>query len=196
MNLEALLGLLQGQDLGNLASQVGGNEGEVKNGVMAALPAMLAALGKNAGTEKGAEELNNALEKKHDGSILDNLSGYLSNPDLKDGAGILNHLFGNQTSNVANAVSQSSGLDTNGSMKMLQMLAPILMGILGQQKKQNNLDAKGLGNLTSMLASNFGSEAGTSGIMETVTNLLDANKDGNVMDDIMGMVGKFFGGNK
>ena len=196
MNLEALLGLLQGQDLGNLASQVGGNEGEVKNGVMAALPAMLAALGKNAGTEKGAEELNNALEKKHDGSILDNLSGYLSNPDLKDGAGILNHLFGNQTSNVANAVSQSSGLDTNGSMKMLQMLAPILMGMLGQQKKQNNLDAKGLGNLTSMLASNFGSEAGASGIMETVTNLLDANKDGNVMDDIMGMVGKFFGGNK
>ncbi|ALA94700.1 DUF937 domain-containing protein [Leptotrichia sp. oral taxon 212] len=196
MNLEALLGLLQGQDIGNLASQVGGNEGEAKNGVMAALPAMLAALGKNAGTEKGAEELNNALEKKHDGSILDNLSGYLSNPDLKDGAGILNHLFGNQTSNVANAVSQSSGLDTNGSMKMLQMLAPILMGILGQQKKQNNLDAKGLGNLTSMLASNFGSEAGTSGIIETVTNLLDANKDGNVVDDIMGMVGKFFGGNK
>ena len=196
MNLEALLGLLQGQDIENLASQVGGNEGEVKNGVMAALPAMLAALGKNAGTEKGAEELNNALEKKHDGSILDNLSGYLSNPDLKDGAGILNHLFGNQTSNVANAVSQSSGLDTNGSMKMLQMLAPILMGILGQQKKQNNLDAKGLGSLTSMLASNFGSEAGTSGIMETVTNLLDANKDGNVMDDIMGMVGKIFGGNK
>ena len=196
MNLEALLRLLQGQDLGNLASQVGGNEGEVKNGVMAALPAMLAALGKNAGTEKGAEELNNALEKKHDGSILDNLSGYLSNPDLKDGAGILNHLFGNQTSNVANAVSQSSGLDTNGSMKMLQMLAPILMGMLGQQKKQNNLDAKGLGNLTSMLASNFGSEAGASGIMEAVTNLLDANKDGNVMDDIMGMVGKFFGGKK
>ena len=196
MNLEALLGLLQGQDLGQLAEQVGGNEGQVKNGVMAALPAMLTALSKNTGTEKGAQELNNALETKHDGSILNNLSGYLSNPDLKDGAGILNHLFGNQTSNVANAVSQSSGLDTNGSMKMLQMLAPVLMGMLGQQKKQNNLDAEGIGNLTSMLASNFGSEAGASGIMDVVTNLLDANKDGNVMDDIMGMVGKFFGGNK
>ncbi len=196
MNLEALLGLLQGQDLGQLAEQVGGNEGQVKNGVMAALPAMLTALSKNTGTEKGAQELNNALETKHDGSILNNLSGYLSNPDLKDGAGILNHLFGSQTSNVANAVSQSSGLDTNGSMKMLQMLAPVLMGMLGQQKKQNNLDAEGIGNLTSMLASNFGSEAGASGIMDVVTNLLDANKDGNVMDDIMGMVGKLFGGKK
>ena len=196
MNLEALLGLLQGQDLGKLAEQVGGNEGQVKNGVMAALPAMLTALSKNTGTEKGAEELNNALETKHDGSILNNLSEYLSNPDLKDGAGILNHLFGSQTSNVVNAVSQSSGLDSNGSMKMLQMLAPVLMGMLGQQKKQNNLDAEGIGNLTSMLASNFGSEAGASGIMDVVTNLLDANKDGNVMDDIMGMVGKLFGGNK
>ena len=196
MNLEALLGLLQGQDLGQLAEQVGGNEGQVKNGVMAALPAMLTALSKNTGTEKGAQELNNALETKHDGSILNNLSGYLSNPDLKDGAGILNHLFGSQTSNVANAVSQSSGLDTNGSMKMLQMLAPVLMGMLGQQKKQNNLDAEGIGNLTSMLASNFGSEAGASGIIDVVTNLLDANKDGNVVDDIMGMVGKLFGGNK
>ena len=196
MNLEALLGLLQGQDLGQLAEQVGGNEGQVKNGVMAALPAMLTALSKNTGTEKGAQELSNALETKHDGSILNNLSGYLSNPDLKDGAGILNHLFGSQTSNVANAVSQSSGLDSNGSMKMLQMLAPVLMGMLGQQKKQNNLDAEGIGNLTSMLASNFGSEAGASGIMDVVTNLLDANKDGNVMDDIMGMVGKLFGGNK
>lgn len=196
MNLEALLGLLQGQDLGQLTEQVGGNEGQVKNGVMAALPAMLTALSKNTGTEKGAQELNNALETKHDGSILNNLSGYLSNPDLKDGAGILNHLFGSQTSNVANAVSQSSGLDSNGSMKMLQMLAPVLMGMLGQQKKQNNLDAEGIGNLTSMLASNFGSEAGASGIMDVVTNLLDANKDGNVMDDIMGMVGKLFGGSK
>ena len=196
MNLEALLGLLQGQDLGQLAEQVGGNEGQVKSGVMAALPAMLTALSKNTGTEKGAEELNNALETKHDGSILNNLSGYLSNPDLKDGAGILNHLFGSQTSNVANAVSQSSGLDSNGSMKILQMLAPVLMGMLGQQKKQNNLDAEGIGNLTSMLASNFGSEAGASGIMDVVTNLLDANKDGNVMDDIMGMVGKLFGGSK
>ena len=196
MNLEALLGLLQGQDLGNLASQVGGNEGEVKNGVMAALPAMLAALGKNAGTEKGAEELNNALEKKHDGSILDNLSGYLSNPDLKDGAGILNHLFGNQTSNVANAVSQSSGLDTNGSMKMLQMLAPVVLGALGQQKKENNLDAGGLNALTSMLSGSLGGNEKASGMMGLVTNMLDANKDGNVMDDIMGMVGKFFGENK
>ena len=195
MNLEGIIGLLGSQNLEKLTSQIGGTEGQVKNGLEAALPAMLAALNKNTGTEKGAEALNNALEK-HDGSILNNLSGYLGNPDLKDGTGILNHLFGNQTTNVANAISQSSGLDTNGSMKMLQMLAPIVLGALGQQKKENNLDAGGLNALTSMLSGTLGGNEKASGIMGLVTNMLDANKDGNVVDDIMGMVGNFFGGKK
>ena len=195
MNLEGIIGLLGSQNLEKLTSQIGGTEGQVKNGLEAALPAMLVALNKNTGTEKGAEALNNALEK-HDGSILNNLSGYLSNPDLKDGTGILNHLFGNQTTNVANAISQSSGLDTNGSMKMLQMLAPIVLGALGQQKKENNLAAGGLNALTSMLSGTLGGNEKASGIMGLVTNMLDANKDGNVVDDIMGMVGNFFGGKK
>ena len=46
------------------------------------------------------------------------------------------HLFGNNTQNVANAVSQTSGLDTQGSMKILQTLAPLVLGALGQQKKE------------------------------------------------------------
>lgn len=193
MNLESLAGLLQGKDLSKLASQVGGSEGEVKNGIMAALPAMLAALNKNTGTEEGANSLNQALETKHDGSVLNNLEGYLKNPDLKDGAGILNHLFGAQTSNVAQAVSASSGLSQEGSVKMLQMMAPLVLGVLGQQKKENNLDAKGVGNLTSMFASNLTSNKNVSGIMGTVTNMLDSNKDGNVVDDLLGLAGKFLG---
>ena len=195
MNLEALLGLLNNQDLNQLTSQIGGNESDVKGGLTAALPAILGALNRNTQTAEGAESLNKALEK-HDGSVLNDISGYLSNPDLADGAGILNHLFGGQTNNVAQAVSQSSGLDTNGSMKMLQMLAPLVLGALGQQKKENNLDAAGLDSLTSMLASNFGSNEQASGMMGLVTNLLDADKDGSIVDDVMGLVGKFFGGKK
>ena len=192
MNLEALLGLLQGQDLEKLAQQVGGSSKEVRNGAAAALPAILAAVNKNANNSEKAEGLNNALNQ-HDGSVLNNLGNYLQNPDLKDGAGILGHLFGNNTQNVANAVSQSSGLDTQGSLKMLETLAPLVLGALGQQKKENNLDAQGISNLTSNLASSL---EGASGIMGMITNFLDSNKDGNVMDDLTGMIGKFLGGNK
>ena len=192
MNLEALLGLLQGQDLEKLAQQVGGSSKEVRNGAAAALPAILAAVNKNANNSEKAEGLNNALNQ-HDGSVLNNLGNYLQNPDLKDGAGILNHLFGGNTQNVANAVSQSSGLDAQGSIKILETLAPLVLGVLGQQKKENNLDAQGISDLTSKLSSSL---EGASGIMGMITNFLDSNKDGNVMDDLTGMIGKFLGGNK
>ena len=192
MNLEALLGLLQGQDLEKLAQQVGGSSKEVRNGVAAALPAILAAVNKNANNSEKAQGLNKALEQ-HDGSVLNNLGSYLQNPDLKDGAGILNHLFGGNTQNVANAVSQSSGLDAQGSIKILETLAPLVLGVLGQQKKENNLDAQGISDLTSKLSSSL---EGASGIMGMITNFLDSNKDGNVMDDLTGMIGKFLGGNK
>ena len=192
MNLEALLGLLQGQDLEKLAQQVGGSSKEVRNGAAAALPAILAAVNKNANNSEKAQGLNKALEQ-HDGSVLNNLGSYLQNPDLKDGAGILNHLFGGNTQNVANAISQSSGLDTQGSIKILETLAPLVLGVLGQQKKENNLDAQGISDLTSKLSSSL---EGASGIMGMITNFLDSNKDGNVMDDLTGMIGKFLGGNK
>ena len=195
MNLEGILGLLNDKDLGKLSSQLGGNENDIKVGLISALPAILQALNKNTQTAEGAESLNKALEK-HDGSVLNNLSGYLNNPDLNDGAGILNHLFGNQTENVAQAVSKSSGLDSNGSLKMLQILAPLVLGALGKQKKDNNLDASGLDALTSMLALNLGSNEQTSGIMGLVTNLLDSNKDGAIVDDLLGLASKFLGGKK
>ena len=47
-----------------------------------------------------------------------------------------------------------------------------------------------------MLSGTLGGNEKASGIMGLVTNMLDANKDGNVVDDIMGMVGNFFGGKK
>src|SRR5690606_33908038 len=61
-----------------------------------ALPVILGAMQRNAATPEGAESLNKALEdKRHDGSIMDQLSSLLgggsADSDLmNDGAGILN----------------------------------------------------------------------------------------------------------
>ena len=47
-----------------------------------------------------------------------------------------------------------------------------------------------------MLALNLGSNEQTSGIMGLVTNLLDSNKDGAIVDDLLGLASKFLGGKK
>ena len=191
MDLNNIIGLLQGQDLQALTSKLGGDEAQVKSGLGLALPAILEALNKNTNTPEGAESLNKALEKDHDGSILNNVMGFLDNPQSEDGLGILGHLFGNSTSNVAQAVSKSSGLDQNNSMQLLMTVAPLVLGMLGKQKKQNNLDANGLNGLTSMLSSNLSQS--NPDVMSLITGLLDSNKDGNFLDEALGMLGGLFG---
>ena len=66
-----------------------------------------------------------------------------------------------QTPKVAQAISKSSGMNTDSTIKMLQMLAPLLMGTLGKQKREQNLDANGLDSFTSTLASDFLGHADT-----------------------------------
>lgn len=68
---------------------------------------------------------------------------------------------------------------------MLPMLAPLLMGALGKQKREQNLDANGLDSFTSTLASNFlGGNTNTSNMMNLVTNMLYTNNDGSIVDDV------------
>ncbi len=165
---------------------------------------LMGAIQKNASTPEGAEALNNALERDHNGSILDNLSGLFGgqvqpeNPNTVNGAGILGHIFGNKQANVVNAVSQNTGLDSSKIISMMITMAPIVMGMLGKAKQQTGADANGLGNI---IGSVLGGQAGGNPIMSILTNVLDKDGDGNVMDDLMGgglggMLGGLFGGKK
>jgi len=149
-----------------------------------ALPLILGAMKNNAATPKGAEGLLGALSGKHDGSLLDNLGGLLGNSDvLNDGAGILGHVFGGKQQNVAQAVGAKSGMDAASVMKLLQIVAPVVMGYLGKQSKQQNIK-EGSG-IESLLGGLLGGEAQKE--QSLITQILDADGDGSVIDDLIGM---------
>ena len=173
--------------------QLGQNKAQTSAALSTALPLVLGAMKNNASTEKGAAGLMGAISGKHDGSILDNLGSALgSSSSLSDGAGILAHVFGGKEQNVAQAIGRKSGLDLGSTMNLLKMAAPVIMGFLGKQAKQQNVtDSNAIGNLLGGL---MGNNAQNNQSM--VTKLLDADGDGSVIDDVMGMVtgGKKKGG--
>ena len=68
---------LQGNALKQLSRQIGAGEQQTQSAAMAALPALLGAMKRNASTPEGASALSNALEQDHDGGILDHLGSFL-----------------------------------------------------------------------------------------------------------------------
>lgn len=196
MNLSDLLNSPIGQTIvKNVAGQFGLEEKQASSAVNVAIPVILAGLNKNAQTPDGAESLNNALESKHDGSLLDNLGSVLGGGNisdlLQDGGGILGHVFGNDIPKVETGVAQKTGISTDKTSQIIKMLAPIVMAYLGKEKTTNNVSAGGLGDLLgAMLGGGASQKRSKGGLLSMVTGLLDKNKDGSAIDDILDMLTK------
>jgi len=164
------------------------------NGVFATL---VTALSKNAQDPQGAAALNNALERDHDGSVLNDLMGLIgggapaASPKATNGVGILEHILGGKTNNVVQMVSKSSGMDFLKSAELMKMLAPMVMGVLGKTKQQNGLD---IGGLSSLLSGTVQQASNKQEGMSMIAKVLDADGDGNVMDDLAGIGMKMFSG--
>lgn len=192
MDISNLLQGAVGQQLvSGVVSQLGIKNEQAQMAISAAIPFLLTALNKNA-ANGDAQNINKALETKHDGSILDNLGGFLSSGNFSDGAGILGHVLGGKQSQVENAIGQSSGLNGGQVAQLLAMVAPIVMGYLGKEKNSQGLDA---GGLTGLLGGLVGGAAQTNQReMSTIEKLLDQDGDGNAMDDVMDIGSKLLGG--
>lgn len=169
-----------------LSGQLGTDQASTKNALGAALPVLLGALARNSGDTNGARALDRALDR-HDGGILDDLDGFLDQPDVDDGNGILRHVLGDRRGNVEAGVSKASGLDPSLVGKLLPVLAPVVIGALGRQKRQQNLDAVGL---AGMLESEQRQLEQNNPAMGMLQGLLDRDRDGSVADDVMGQIGK------
>jgi len=130
---DSLTELLDGR-ADQIGRRIGADPDRTRSAIDAAVPALLAALSAEA-DEPG---LKTAIRQDHDGSILDQLSGYLDgsaqlSPRTTNGAGILEHTLGDRQTEMAQALSAKSGLDLGSIMKLLPLLAPILMGMLGKK---------------------------------------------------------------
>ncbi|MDV7138921.1 DUF937 domain-containing protein [Maribacter sp. TH_r10] len=177
------------QLISGVAGQTGQPESKTADVMSMAMPLILGAMKKNVSSSpQGAEGLMSALSSKHDGSILDNLGGLfgggVDESVMNDGAGILGHVFGNKQPQVESALSQKSGLDASSVASILKIAAPIVMGFLGKQTAQSNVnDASGM---NSLLGGMLGGQPQEN--QSLITTLLDADGDGSILDDVAGMV--------
>ena len=188
--LDLLISQLDDNAIQQIAGQLGVESASAQQAIVAAAPLLLGALDKNAQSSSGAQSLNNALDKDHNGAIFNDLLGALANPNTaNDGAAILGHVLGGNLGQVEQGVSQISGLDQNSTSQLLNMLAPVVLGAVGKEKQEMGADPAGL---TQMLNSEV---AAAEAQMPGFASLLDMDGDGQIEDDVismgMQMIGKF-----
>jgi hypothetical protein len=154
--------------------------------VQKALPFLLGALAKNTDQNGGAQSLIKALEKKHDGSIFDQLDDLIKNPEGGEGVGILEHVLGGKIKEVEHYVGKGSGLNIESVGKIFKTLAPMVMGALGKEQKEKNLGSTEISELIKNSSKAIEIESSLPG--DLVMRFLDKDGDGEIKDDLWAMI--------
>lgn len=132
--------LLAGGNLDAIANHVGESREDTGAGIAAVLPTLLGALAGNTSTPQGEQALAGALQRDHDGSLLDQVGGMLDGSvggRAANGAGILGHLFGGDSGQdeVVNTLAGKTNVSSALIRKLLPVLAPMLLSYLGKQMR-------------------------------------------------------------
>lgn len=207
--VDTVLGQLGGGGLSAIAGTLGLEEGAARSAVGSAVTVLTGALANNAAKPDGAEALDAALAKDHDGSIFDDLSGFIGNFSSGPGAGILGHVLGGAQPQVQQAVAAKSGLSIDKVGPLLTMVAPLVMGALGKKKKDEGLDAAAVAE--SLAVDRAEAEKKDDGLLGTVMGMLgglggssgggggsgaDGGSRSNPLGGILGALGGLFGKKK
>ena len=197
--IDLLGGVLQDQGgVQQISRQLGIDQEQVEKVIGGAVPMMVSALAKNSAQKAGASALAAALGRDHDGSILDNLAGVLGQASTqKAGAGALGHMFGGNQNNVTSSLGKMSGLDASSVTKILTLLAPIILGVLGKSHGGGGGGGIDLGSLVGALAGGQQeAEQRAPQLGGILGSLLDSDGDGDIKDDLAdigaGLLGSLF----
>lgn len=160
--------------LDEISKKFGLDETQTRNAVEGLIPALSRGIEKNTSQEQGLDDLLDALRTGEHKQYMDEPST-LSKPETtEDGNGILGHVFGTKevSREVANRVSQQSGISSAILKKMLPVVASLVMGaiskkVLGGGSQVNRTKSGGL-----------------------LGMLLDSDRDGSIWDDVLGMAAK------
>ncbi len=156
MNLINLLKYQLGSSLNDQVSLFLNEQSEkIQKALDAILPSVMSVLVRKGSEPIGAEELLQTIHNdKHDGSMLNYLSGLFSggsstNSLLKTGERLSTKYLGNKQSLLVEAISNYSDIKRNSASTLIKMSIPLLLGVIGKQVKNQNLDHHGLQNLLS-----------------------------------------------
>ena len=198
MNINDLLAQTGG--LSSIARELGIDEQQAARGASALLPAVLGGFKKQAQAQPGGlGGLGGLLGQLGGSGMLDDLLSPQPT-NVNRGNDVLGQIFGSKeiSRTVAQSASAQSGLSPDLLKRMLPMLAMLVTGAMAKQGGGSaaapQVGGGGLGGLLGGLLG--GAQGGATpggaagGGLGGLASMLDADGDGNPLDDILRMMGQ------
>jgi hypothetical protein len=175
---------------GDIARKLGVDESDVSNAVQTLVPALVGSLHQNAQDPDHASAIESAVSS-HAARGLPDTGVSIDRVDQAEGQKAIAKIFGgNDTSQVAAALSGAGGGNSDLFQKLLPILAPIVLAYIGKQMTQKKAPAQEQasgGALNDVLGSILGGASG--GRNKSLGSILgDAlgSKAGGALGDILG----------
>lgn len=197
--LQDILSQQNGGVVKQLASQYGLDESQAQSAISSLVPALARGVRNNAAQGgNGIESLMGALQSAGDLNSLSDAAQLGGQPSVDQGNNFLGQIFGSKdvSRGVADRASEQTGIGSDILRKMLPVLATAVMGSLNRNASSGFGGAPSgggaLGGLGGMLGSLLGGGSSNqqSGTMGMLTQFLDADGDGSILDDVVGMLGR------
>jgi hypothetical protein len=178
--LESLLASQGGNATEQLGRQFGLNGNQVSSALSALVPALAAGFQQNMSSQQGLDGLMSALGAGSHQRYVDDENVLANTSTIDDGNGILGHVFGSKdvSRQVAGRAAAQTGISEGVLKAMLPVVAAMMMGSMSKRVSAQPASAQsaGLGGAESLLAQ--------------LSPMLDSNRDGSMIDDVLGMLGK------
>jgi len=151
--LELVISELAGDKSEKIAAYLGESGSRVAGSISPAAASVMAGLMSKASSLDGASEIFNRMNAGgYGGDFLkrfgSTLAGSSSTDELvRTGSSLLSFLFGSRQGKLEHVVSGATGLAKGSATSLLSILAPLVMGVLGKQAADENLDSTGVMNL-------------------------------------------------
>lgn len=158
--MDSLTGFITPQITDSIASRTNESEGAVRKGLLGGSASMLSAIAGRAGDSGFIERIfgmvTNPANEASMASRLSSLTGGTPGTGIGDlGTRFLSQLFGSQQSSVTDAIGRGAGLKESSAGSILAMAAPLVLGLLGQRTREQNLNPSSFGRMLSDEAPSF-----------------------------------------
>jgi hypothetical protein len=142
---------------------------------------MARGLQRNAGSGDGLGALVGALAGGRHQRYLENPAAATASSGVREGESILGHIFGSRdvSRNVAGRAASQTGVSSDVIKQLLPMIAPLVLGALSRQAAEK-------GALPASPAQ------ADSSVLGTLNTILDADRDGSALDDVINLAQRFF----